>query len=61
MDVTTILEDGTTHRGRGEIHAGWNQSPSHGDAIYRARGGVAIGLSLDSTDPVKVDQLEESK
>ena len=23
MDVTTILEDGTTHRGRGEIHAGW--------------------------------------
>ena len=23
MDVTTFLEDGTTHRGRGEIHAGW--------------------------------------
>ena len=23
MDVTTLLEDGTTHRGRGEIHAGW--------------------------------------
>lgn len=23
MDVTTILEDGTTHRGAGEIHAGW--------------------------------------
>jgi hypothetical protein len=23
MDVTTILEDGTTHGGRGEIHAGW--------------------------------------
>jgi hypothetical protein len=23
MDVTTILEDGTTHRGHGEIHAGW--------------------------------------
>jgi hypothetical protein len=23
MDVTTILEDETTHRGRGEIHAGW--------------------------------------
>ena len=23
MDVTTILEDGTTHQGRGEIHAGW--------------------------------------
>jgi len=23
MDVTTILEDGTMHRGRGEIHAGW--------------------------------------
>jgi len=23
MDVTTMLEDGTTHRGRGEIHAGW--------------------------------------
>jgi hypothetical protein len=23
MDVTTILEDGTTHHGRGEIHAGW--------------------------------------
>jgi hypothetical protein len=23
IDVTTILEDGTTHRGRGEIHAGW--------------------------------------
>jgi hypothetical protein len=23
MDVTTILEDGTTHSGNGEIHAGW--------------------------------------
>jgi hypothetical protein len=23
MDVTTILEDGTTHRSNGEIHAGW--------------------------------------
>jgi hypothetical protein len=23
MDVTTILEDGTSHRGLGEIHAGW--------------------------------------
>jgi hypothetical protein len=23
LDVTTILEDGTTHRGTGEIHAGW--------------------------------------
>ena len=23
MDVTTTLDDGTTHRGRGEIHAGW--------------------------------------
>ncbi len=23
MDVTTILEDGSTHAGRGEIHAGW--------------------------------------
>src|SRR5687768_14521698 len=23
MDVTTILEDGTTHRSPGEIHAGW--------------------------------------
>jgi hypothetical protein len=23
MEVTTILEDGTTHGGRGEIHAGW--------------------------------------
>jgi hypothetical protein len=23
MDVATILENGTTHRGRGEIHAGW--------------------------------------
>jgi hypothetical protein len=23
MDVTTLLEDGTTHEGRGEIHAGW--------------------------------------
>jgi hypothetical protein len=23
MDVTTILDDGTTHRGEGEIHAGW--------------------------------------
>jgi ketosteroid isomerase-like protein len=23
LDVTTILEDGTTHRGRGEMHAGW--------------------------------------
>ena len=23
MDVTTSLEDGTTHRGQGEIHAGW--------------------------------------
>jgi hypothetical protein len=23
MDVTTIVEDGTTHRGHGEIHAGW--------------------------------------
>jgi hypothetical protein len=23
MDITTILEDGATHRGRGEIHAGW--------------------------------------
>ena len=23
MDVTTFLEDGATHRGRGEIHAGW--------------------------------------
>ena len=23
MDVTTILEGGTTHRGQGEIHAGW--------------------------------------
>ena len=23
MDVTTILGDGTTHHGRGEIHAGW--------------------------------------
>jgi hypothetical protein len=23
MDVTTTPEDGTTHRGRGEIHAGW--------------------------------------
>ena len=23
MNVTTILEDGTTHRGEGEIHAGW--------------------------------------
>ena len=23
MDVTTILEDGSTHHGRGEIHAGW--------------------------------------
>jgi hypothetical protein len=23
MDVTTILEDGTTSQGRGEIHAGW--------------------------------------
>ena len=23
MDVTTILEDGTTHQGGGEIHAGW--------------------------------------
>ncbi len=23
MDVTTILEDGSTHQGRGEIHAGW--------------------------------------
>jgi len=23
MDVTTILEDGTTHESRGEIHAGW--------------------------------------
>jgi hypothetical protein len=23
FDVTTILDDGSTHRGRGEIHAGW--------------------------------------
>ena len=23
MDVTTFLEDGTTHQGGGEIHAGW--------------------------------------
>ena len=23
MEVTTFPEDGTTHRGRGEIHAGW--------------------------------------
>jgi hypothetical protein len=23
MDVTAILDDGATHRGRGEIHAGW--------------------------------------
>jgi hypothetical protein len=23
MDVTALLEDGTTHQGRGEIHAGW--------------------------------------
>jgi len=23
IDVTTILEDGTTHQGRGEVHAGW--------------------------------------
>ncbi len=23
LDVTTILDDGTTHRGGGEIHAGW--------------------------------------
>ncbi|HEX6726703.1 MAG TPA: hypothetical protein VF078_05075 [Nitrospira sp.] len=23
MEVTTILEDGSTHAGRGEIHAGW--------------------------------------
>ena len=23
MDVTTILDDGITHRGQGEIHAGW--------------------------------------
>ncbi len=23
FDVTTILEDGTTHQGHGEIHAGW--------------------------------------
>jgi hypothetical protein len=23
MDVTTILDDGSTHAGRGEIHAGW--------------------------------------
>jgi hypothetical protein len=23
MDVTTILEDGSTHSGQGEIHAGW--------------------------------------
>jgi hypothetical protein len=23
MDVTAILEDGATHRGHGEIHAGW--------------------------------------
>ncbi len=23
MDVTTIAEDGATHQGRGEIHAGW--------------------------------------
>lgn len=23
MDVTTILDDGTRHQGRGEIHAGW--------------------------------------
>jgi hypothetical protein len=23
MDVTALLEDGTTHEGRGEIHAGW--------------------------------------
>ncbi len=23
MDVSTILEDGSTHAGRGEIHAGW--------------------------------------
>ncbi|MEH2530408.1 hypothetical protein V1277_003220 [Bradyrhizobium sp. AZCC 1588] len=23
MDVTTILEDGSTHAGHGEIHAGW--------------------------------------
>jgi hypothetical protein len=23
LDVTTLLDDGTTHRGHGEIHAGW--------------------------------------
>ena len=23
MDITTILDDGTTHHGQGEIHAGW--------------------------------------
>jgi len=23
MDITTTLDDGSTHRGRGEIHAGW--------------------------------------
>ena len=23
LDVTTMLEDGTTHQGHGEIHAGW--------------------------------------
>ena len=23
LDVATILDDGTTHRGRGEMHAGW--------------------------------------
>jgi hypothetical protein len=23
IDVTTILEDGSTHAGHGEIHAGW--------------------------------------
>jgi hypothetical protein len=23
MEVTTLMEDGTTHQGRGEIHAGW--------------------------------------
>ena len=50
MDVTTILEDGSTHTGCGEIHAGWilqgrvlrDNLDETGASIWMRRGGRVI-------------------
>ena len=51
MDVTTILEDGTTHRGKGEIHAGWVLWSDPVTNFFTQQIGRAQGRDIVQTGP----------